>query len=129
MCLNCCTLRNSRRHHPVIRTGGTAGCHSLDSSPNGKAETSARNEWFLWSEQTVSNNKSRGKTVRENCMKTYCGVEVQLLNLLTVCSWVTNCTPSPINRRLGGPQGQRGEEHVAAAAAAGNRDSDRTAGN
>ena len=62
ICLNCCTLRNSllhcrrhrHRHRHLITTVGTAGCHNLDSIPDGKAETSARDEWFLWSEQSVT---------------------------------------------------------------------------
>ena len=66
---------------------------------------------------TVSNNKSKGKAVREHCMKAYWGMEVQLLNLRNVRSWVTNCTPSL--------QGRREEEHIAAV---GNRDPDRTTG-
>jgi len=57
----------------VFRTFGTAGCHNLGSSPDGTAETSVRDERFLWPERTVSNNKSKGKAVREHCTKAYWG--------------------------------------------------------
>jgi len=51
---------HQRQHRHVIRTVGTAGCHNTDSSADGKAATSARDEWFLRPEQKDSNNKPKG---------------------------------------------------------------------